>query len=72
MDTSIGQECLNECAMSKGNQMNFHYPEFIFMFIDENYLALFLVIYIITYSLWSSKNTQVMKGAESQKTKSVL
>lgn len=43
--------------MSKGNQMNFHYPEFIFMFIDENYLALFLVIYIIIYSLWSSKNS---------------
>ena len=43
--------------MGKGNQMNFHYPGFISMFIDENYLALFLVIYIIIYSLWSSKNS---------------
>lgn len=57
MDTSIGEECWNEHAMGKGNQMNFHHPEFISMFIDENYLALFLVICIIIYSLWSSKNS---------------
>ena len=59
--------------MGKGNQMNLHHTEFTYMFIDKNYSALFLVIYIIIYSLWSFKIAQVMKGAEPQKTyKSVL
>ena len=53
--------------------MNLHHTEFTYMFIDKNYSALFLVIYIIIYSLWSFKIAQVMKGAEPQKTyKSVL